>query len=142
MTTIATFRAGTPNELGALAPSILQAIGQQRIVLLDAPMGAGKTTLVTALLRALGSQSIVNSPTFAIVNDYELPTGDSVYHFDLYRLRNAAELLDMGCEEYFASGCYCFVEWPELAQPLLPDDVCIIKIEVGDDDVRTIEVRR
>lgn len=140
MNTPRTFTAATPKQLAALASDILAAIGSRRIVCLDAPMGAGKTTLVTSLCRALGSDSIVNSPTFAIVNDYELPDGSSAFHFDLYRLRSLGEALDMGCEEYFNSGSYCFIEWPEVAEQLLPDDVCTIKISVADDEVRTIVV--
>ncbi len=135
-----TFTALTPSDLEGLAPKILEAIGQRRIVAFDAPMGAGKTTLIKALCQALGSDSIVNSPTFAIVNDYELPSGESVFHFDLYRLKNLGEALDVGCNEYFDSGSYCFVEWPEVAADLLPDNACHISISVADNGMRTIIV--
>jgi tRNA threonylcarbamoyladenosine biosynthesis protein TsaE len=91
-------------------------------------------------VKYLGSDSITNSPTFAIVNDYELPNGDSIYHFDLYRLKSTAELVDVGCDDYFSSGCYCFVEWPELAEPLMPNDVCSIHITVEADGTRLVEI--
>ncbi len=135
-----TLTAQTPEELSAIANDILKAIGDRRIVAFHAPMGAGKTTLIKALCTALGSDSIVNSPTFAIVNDYELPSGDSAFHFDLYRLKNTSEALDMGCEEYFDSGKYCFIEWPDIIESLLPDNTCNIQISVGDNGLRTIQI--
>ena len=127
-------------ELEASAADVINAIGARRVVALYAPMGAGKTTLISALAKYLGSPSITNSPTFAIVNDYELPNGESIYHFDLYRLKSTAELIDVGCDDYFSSGCYCFVEWPELAEPLMPNDVCDIHIAVEADGTRVIEI--
>ncbi|MBE6340400.1 MAG: tRNA (adenosine(37)-N6)-threonylcarbamoyltransferase complex ATPase subunit type 1 TsaE [Bacteroidales bacterium] len=127
-------------ELDSSAAEIINAIGSRRVVAFYAPMGAGKTTLISALAKQLGSTSITNSPTFAIVNDYELPNGDSIYHFDLYRLKSTSELIDVGCDDYFSSGCYCFVEWPELAEPLMPNEVCNITIKVAADGTREIEV--
>ena len=133
-------KAGSVEELDARAAEILEAIGSRRVVAMDAPMGAGKTTLVKSLCKALGSVSIVNSPTFAIINDYELPDGGSVYHFDLYRLKDASETLNMGMDEYLYSGNYCFVEWPELSEPLLPEDTCWLRIRVGENGERTITI--
>ncbi len=135
-----TFTATSVGALDDLAADIVSAIGERRIVTFEAQMGAGKTTLIKALCTHLGTQSIVNSPTFAIVNDYELPTGRSIFHFDLYRLKSVAEALDMGCEEYFNSGNLCLVEWPDVIADLLPEDICRIKISVNTDDSRTIEV--
>lgn len=134
------YTARTAEEMEALAPKIIAAIGTSRVIAMDAPMGAGKTTLVKAIGKALGSPSVVNSPTFAIVNDYELPDGTSMYHFDLYRLRDASEAYGMGFDEYFDSGCYCFVEWPAVAESLLPDDARILRIEVGAEGERTITI--
>lgn len=134
------FIAHNLDELESIAPKILAAIGRSRVVAMDAPMGAGKTTLVKALCKALGSISVVNSPTFAIINDYELPTGASVFHFDLYRLKNIDEAYNMGFDEYFYSGNYCFVEWPDIAADLFPPDTRKLTISVADDGCRTITI--
>lgn len=134
------FIAHNLDELESIAPKILAAIGRSRVVAMDAPMGAGKTTLVKALCKALGSISVVNSPTFAIINDYELPTGASVFHFDLYRLKNIDEAYSMGFDEYFYSGNYCFVEWPDIAADLFPPDTRKLTISVADDGSRTITI--
>lgn len=136
-----TFIAKTVEELRAVAPEILKAIGSTRVVTLHAPMGAGKTTLIKEMCDTIGTDSIVNSPTFAIVNDYEMHSGESVYHFDMYRLKDIVEAVDMGCEDYFYSGSYCFVEWPDIIESLLPDDVKDIEIVVDDDGTRHITVR-
>lgn len=125
-------------DLDDIAHSIIESLGKTRVVCFDAPMGAGKTTLIKALCKALGANDIVNSPTFAIVNDYALADGGSIYHFDLYRLKDIAEAYDMGCEDYFYSGCYCFIEWPGIAEKLLPSDIKTITITVGENDVREI----
>lgn len=134
------FVAKSAEELNSLAPAILEAIGEKRVVTLDAPMGAGKTTLIKAICESIGTESIVNSPTFAIVNDYEMKNGESVYHFDMYRLKNIVEAIDMGCEEYFYSGQYCFIEWPEIIESLLPEETAEIKITVGENGEREIIV--
>lgn len=135
------FIAHTPEEMEAIAPDVLSAIGSSRVVAMDAPMGAGKTTLVKAICKALGSPSVVNSPTFAIINDYELPSGRALYHFDLYRLKNIEEAFNMGFDEYFYSGNYCFVEWPAIAEDILPEDSKILTIEVQPDGARLITVK-
>jgi tRNA threonylcarbamoyladenosine biosynthesis protein TsaE len=88
-------------------------------------MGAGKTTFIKALCKALGATGIVTSPTFALVNEYN---NGMVYHFDFYRINKPEEVFDFGCEEYFASGAYCFVEWPEKAEIALPADICRVNI--------------
>ncbi len=108
------------DELDAVAHRILGEGRQQSVWLFVGEMGAGKTTLIKALCRALGVVSMVQSPTFSIVNEYTTHEGHSVYHFDCYRLRNEAEALDIGVEEYFDSGSYCFVEWPERITALWP----------------------
>lgn len=125
-------------DLDDIAHSIIESLDETRVICFDAPMGAGKTTLIKALCKALGANDIVNSPTFAIVNDYALADGGSIYHFDLYRLKDIAEAYDMGCEDYFYSGCYCFIEWPGIAEKLLPNDIKTITITVGENDVREI----
>ncbi|MDY4174229.1 MAG: tRNA (adenosine(37)-N6)-threonylcarbamoyltransferase complex ATPase subunit type 1 TsaE [Bacteroidales bacterium] len=135
-----TFIAKSAEELDSLAPAILDAIGSNRVVAMDAPMGAGKTTLVKAICRFLGSTSVVNSPTFAIINDYDLPEGKALYHFDLYRLKDVNEAFNMGFDEYFYSGNYCFVEWPAIAESILPENSSTLRISVNDDGSRTITV--
>ncbi len=134
------FTAHSAQDMEVIAPEILKAIGDSRVVAMDAPMGAGKTTLVKAICKTLGTPSVVNSPTFAIINDYELPDGKAVYHFDLYRLKNIEEAFNMGFDEYFYSGNYCFVEWPAIAEDILPDDTKILKIVVNPDGSRTVTV--
>ncbi len=106
-------------ELSATAQSLINFAGNQKIFLFYGNMGAGKTTFIKALCEALGVSEPVTSPTFSIVNEYA-GTGANVYHFDFYRLKNEYEALDMGYEEYFYSGNYCLVEWPEKIPGLLP----------------------
>jgi tRNA threonylcarbamoyladenosine biosynthesis protein TsaE len=101
-------------------------------------MGAGKTTFIKAICEELGVEDTVNSPTFAIVNEYTAGNGDPVYHFDFYRIKKLEEVYDMGYEEYFDSGNICLIEWPELIDELLPDDVVKVNITVNDDDTRTV----
>ena len=134
------FTARTAEEMDAIAPDVIKAIGPSRVVAMDAPMGAGKTTLVKAICKALGTLSVINSPTFAIINDYELPGGKAVYHFDLYRLKSIEEAFNMGFDEYFYSGNYCFVEWPAIAEDILPEDAKVLTITVNPDGSRTVTV--
>ena len=101
-----------------------------RVFAFDGVMGAGKTTFIKQMVKEMGSMDIVNSPTFAIVNvyDVELPHKGEVYHFDCYRLKDIREAIDFGAEEYLYSGDYCFIEWPEKIEALLPDDTVWVKI--------------
>ena len=103
-------------------------------------MGAGKTTFIKAICRVLGVESVVQSPTFGLVNEYATETGESVYHFDCYRLRNEAEATDIGIEEYFDSGAYCFVEWPEKIPSLWPNDALRVSMTVGENEERILVV--
>ena len=109
-----------------------------------APMGAGKTTFIKAICEELGVKDVITSPTFAIVNEYtsgdDSPLrGAPIYHFDFYRIKKLEELYDMGAEEYFYSGCLCLMEWPELAEDILPAETHIIKITPQPDGSRMIE---
>ena len=110
----------------------------------DGPMGAGKTTFIRQLCADLGSEDIVNSPTFAIVNVYDYPTDGGkreIYHFDCYRIKDVREALDFGAEEYLYSGEYCFIEWPENIEQILPENTVWVKIvpqENGDRQLRLI----
>lgn len=136
------YTANTVQDLDAVASQIINDLGDVRVVAFDAPMGAGKTTLIAALSKALGTLSVVNSPTFAIVNDYDMAdVHGAIYHFDLYRLKSMGEVMDIGFEDYVSSGNYCFVEWPELAIDLMPDNYATISISVNPDTLaRTIEL--
>jgi tRNA threonylcarbamoyladenosine biosynthesis protein TsaE len=103
-------------------------------------MGAGKTTLVSELVRAMDSDDEVTSPTFALVNDYSLPQGRHVFHFDFYRIDNPGEAFDLGYEEYFFSGEMCLVEWPEKIEELLPENTLRIYIDPLSDGSRRITI--
>ena len=112
------------------ALEILRAVEPHRVLAFDGQMGAGKTTFIKKLCEEMGTVDVVNSPTFAIVNvyDVERPYRGEVYHFDCYRLKDIREAMDFGAEEYLYSGNYCFIEWPEMIEPLLPDDTVYIRI--------------
>jgi tRNA threonylcarbamoyladenosine biosynthesis protein TsaE len=120
-------------HLPEIARGLIEAFPAQRVFALSGEMGAGKTTFIQALLSQLGSPDLVSSPTFALVNEYRYPEG-KVYHFDLYRLRDEAELLDIGFTEYIDSGEYCFIEWPDLAHPHIGSAYVMVGIERGKED--------
>ena len=102
-------------------------------------MGAGKTTFVKALCQELGVGDVVNSPTFAIVNEYQSDTTAAlIYHFDFYRIKKLEEVFDMGYEDYFYSGALCFIEWPELIEDLLPEDAVRVSITTQPDGSRLL----
>jgi len=128
-------------ELDAAAGQILEEAGECRVFLLFGAMGSGKTTLVRALCKQLGVQDEVTSPTFSLVNAYAMPgDGQWAYHMDLYRIERPEELLEIGLEEYLFSGFPCFVEWPELAEGLFPEEVVRLSLEVLPDSSRKIVV--
>ena len=116
------------SEVSAL--DILRENEPHRVFAFDGQMGAGKTTFIKYLCEQMGTSDVVNSPTFAIVNVYDVtqPYEGEVYHFDCYRLKDIREAMDFGAEEYLYSGNYCFIEWPALIEPLLPEDTVWVKI--------------
>lgn len=129
-------------ELPQVAGEFIQALGNRRVVAFQGKMGAGKTTFIKALCEQLGVCDMVNSPTFSIVNEYTDAEGQTLaYHFDLYRLKSVAEALDMGAEDYFYSGHYCFIEWPDVADALLPDNCAEASIEEADNGTRILTLR-
>ena len=112
---------------------------KHKTILFYGDMGAGKTTLISALVKALGGLDDVSSPTFSIVNEYEV-TNDKVYHFDFYRIDNVTEVLDIGIEDYFYSGHWIFIEWPEKIEEILPLEADISYIKMNKDGSRTLEL--
>lgn len=116
----------------------LKEVFCRKIVLFNGEMGAGKTTLISAIVRALGQSEKTSSPTFSIVNEYKLENG-YVYHFDFYRIKNHYEALDIGIEDYFCSGYWNFIEWPEKITNLLPREVMVVNLEIISTTERSIE---
>lgn len=125
------------SELPKAAAQILENANGNLIFLFYATMGKGKTTLIKELCKQLGVKDNVSSPTFSIVNEYEA-NGKQVYHFDFYRLKDEQEAFDLGYEEYFYSGNYCFVEWPEKIENLLPEKAVSVHISETNKNERTI----
>ena len=116
------------DDLDKVAKTVIDSLDGRSVVAFVAPMGAGKTTLISRIAALLGAEDDVTSPTFAIVNQYE---GErTIYHFDMYRIERVEEALDFGSEEYLSSGELCLVEWPEKIEPLLPEDTMIVRIEI------------
>lgn len=129
-------------QLESAARSFLAATGQAKgVFAFYGDMGAGKTTFIKAVCEALGVEDIVNSPTFAIINEYSRPSGEPVYHFDFYRLKQSSEAFDLGCEDYFASGYTCFLEWPDKINPYLPDTYTRVDITQTPNGARRVEFR-
>ncbi len=119
-------------ELPEVARKLLSAFEDDRFFAFFGKMGVGKTTLIKELCTELGVKDNVCSPTFAIVNEYVAGNGEPVYHFDFYRMKSVAEAYDIGYEEYFYSGCYCFTEWTEKVEELLPERYVRVEIEEVD----------
>ncbi len=130
------------SELKDVAMKVLETFPHERVFLLYGAMGAGKTTFVKVVGELLQVKDVVNSPTFALVNEYETEEADVIYHFDLYRIKKVEELYDIGYEEYLYSGKYCFIEWPEKMAELLPKSYVYISIEEQDDGFRHFEVKK
>ena len=125
---------------------LLQLHPEQTVFSFDGAMGAGKTTIIKQLCEELGTADVVNSPTFAIVNVYDIPRRDGtvgteeVYHFDCYRMKDIREAQDMGAEEYLYSGRLCFIEWPDIISPLLPENTVYIRLQAEENGERTLTI--
>lgn len=135
-----TLRIKSLSEIGQTAQQFIREMGEKRIFAFHGSMGAGKTTFIKAVCEELGVRDVINSPTFAIVNEYKSGQGESIYHFDFYRIESPQEALDFGCEEYFYSRAYCFIEWPERIASLLPDDAVDVYILETEDGSRLVEM--
>ena len=127
------------DELDKVAEAVVEALEGRTVVAFDAPMGAGKTTLISRIAAYLGAEDAVTSPTFAIVNQYE-GRDRTIYHFDMYRIERVEEALDFGSEEYLSSGELCLVEWPEKIEGLMPDAVMEVRITVEGPTERSFEI--
>ncbi|MDO5321442.1 MAG: tRNA (adenosine(37)-N6)-threonylcarbamoyltransferase complex ATPase subunit type 1 TsaE [Bacteroidia bacterium] len=126
-------------DLDRAAREFLAETSGRKLIAFYAPMGAGKTTFTTALCRALGVQAdAVSSPTFAIVNEYRAADGDSIFHFDFYRLKGPAEALDIGLYDYLDSGSLCLMEWPENIEEIIPEETLKVTIAVRPDGSREL----
>ncbi|MCY1720672.1 tRNA (adenosine(37)-N6)-threonylcarbamoyltransferase complex ATPase subunit type 1 TsaE [Prolixibacteraceae bacterium Z1-6] len=128
-------------ELDHVAGELIHQFPNERIFAFYGKMGAGKTTFIQSICKALGSEDNVTSPTFALINEYMTPEMNSVFHFDFYRIKDIEEAYDLGYEDYIYSGNYCLIEWPEMIEPLLPDKMVEVKIEVQDDNTRVISAK-
>jgi tRNA threonylcarbamoyladenosine biosynthesis protein TsaE len=126
-------------DLGQISNQVIKAAYGRNIWIFEGEMGAGKTTLIKAICKELGVLGHIQSPTFSIVNQYLSSAGETIYHFDFYRLKNETEALDFGIEEYFDSGNICMLEWAEKVESLLPDNCFKIKISLTDNLERNIE---
>jgi len=126
-------------ELPDAAKKLLDYTGKNRLLAFYGEMGAGKTTIIKAICKSLGATDSVTSPTFTLINEYRTTDGNLLYHIDFYRIKKPDEVFDFGIEEYFSSGSYCFMEWPELIEELLPAETVKIRITVGYDDERILE---
>ncbi len=122
-----TFVAKKLEDLDEIANQLIEVFASEKKIVFFGKMGAGKTTLIKAVCKALNVEDIVSSPTFSVVNEYKNKNGESLYHFDFYRIEKKEELYDLGLEEYLDSGNYCFIEWPEKANGLLDGN----KVEIS-----------
>ena len=128
------------DEIDVAAKEFIDAMGDNTIFAFYGKMGAGKTTFIKAVCEALGVKDVINSPTFAIVNEYLAGNGEPIYHFDFYRIKKEQEVLDIGYEDYIYSDCLCFMEWPELIEDLLPEDAVKVTITEQEDGSRVISM--
>lgn len=129
------------DQIDLAAQEFLPLLDKYDIFAFHGGMGAGKTTFINALCKALGVEDPTGSPTFAIVNEYALPNREkTIYHFDFYRIKSIDEVYDIGYEEYFFSGQPCLLEWPEMIEPLLPENTVNVFITVNPDNSRTMKI--
>ncbi|MDI3505847.1 MAG: tRNA threonylcarbamoyladenosine biosynthesis protein TsaE [Bacteroidota bacterium] len=127
------------SEIHQAARQFLAEIDNQNVFAFYGDMGAGKTTFIKAVCEELGVQEPITSPTFAIINEYRDKKGKSIYHFDFYRIKKLEEVFDFGYEDYFYSGNLCFIEWPELVESLLPENVVRLSLRQTENGARILE---
>ena len=136
-----TIQINSLDSIRESAKAFLAAMDDRTVFAFHGQMGAGKTTFIKAICEELGVEDVINSPTFAIINEYRSETtGELIYHFDFYRINKLSEAEDIGTEDYFYSGAPCFIEWPEKIEDLLPGDVVEVTIKENRDGTRTVEI--
>ena len=136
-----TIQINSLDSIRESAKAFLAAMDDRTVFAFHGQMGAGKTTSIKAICEELGVEDVINSPTFAIINEYRSETtGELIYHFDFYRINKLSEAEDIGTEDYFYSGALCFIEWPEKIEDLLPGDVVEVTIKENPDGTRTVEI--
>lgn len=133
------FKITSLDDIHETAKKFMASMGDNNVFAFYGKMGVGKTTFIKAVCEELGVTDVINSPTFAIVNEYRSDrSGELIYHFDFYRIKKLEEVYDMGYEDYFYSGALCLIEWPELIEELLPEDAVKVYIEEQGDGTRTL----
>ena len=128
------------DKIDEAALEFIRAMGDNTVFAFHGDMGAGKTTFIKAICENLGVSDTINSPTFAIVNEYRSDSGQLIYHFDFYRINKIEEVFDFGYEDYFYSGSLCFIEWPEKVDTLLPKDTVNVYVKVQEDGSREVSL--
>lgn len=126
------------DDINEVARQFVDQMGDHKVFAFYGKMGAGKTTFIKAMCEELGVTDVINSPTFAIVNEYMDGKGESIYHFDFYRIKRVEEVYDIGFDEYIYSGNLCLMEWPELIEQLLPEETVRVDIMENPDGTRVI----
>ncbi|HRW62161.1 MAG TPA: tRNA (adenosine(37)-N6)-threonylcarbamoyltransferase complex ATPase subunit type 1 TsaE [Bacteroidales bacterium] len=129
------------SDLNIVASKFLRLMRDKKVFAFFGPMGVGKTTFIKALCNEMGVVEIVTSPTFALVNEYQTGNGETIYHFDFYRIHKIEEVYDFGYEDYFFSGNYCFIEWPDKIAEILPDNIVYVQMVENEDGSRSINIR-
>ena len=127
-------------DIPRAAKEYLDTVGDSKVHCFDADMGAGKTTFISGLLKSMGIENVEGSPTYSLVNVYDSEMFGKIYHFDLYRINDLAEALDMGLEEMLYSDAVCLIEWPDVIKTLLPDETILAKMCINEDASRTINI--
>jgi tRNA threonylcarbamoyladenosine biosynthesis protein TsaE len=127
-------------HLAVAARQLLKISGDKKIFAFYGAMGAGKTTFIKAICEELGAIDIISSPTFTLVNEYKTTGGDSIFHIDFYRIKKQEEVFDFGIEEYLTGESYCFMEWPELVEEILPSETVKVKIKADESEQRILSI--
>jgi tRNA threonylcarbamoyladenosine biosynthesis protein TsaE len=135
------YKVDSLQNINAVAKKMIQSFGEHKVFAFSGEMGVGKTTFISALLHELGERNQEGSPTYSLVNSYDIPSIGKVFHMDLYRLNSELEALDMGIEEILYADAFCFIEWPEKIENLLPKNTIWVYIRKEEDESRIISVQ-